>query len=314
MGVVLSAAGEPGAQPAPKTPVIGLLDAGARLEWWAAFQQQLRDLGYVENKNVAFEARFAAGKFEQLPALAQELVRSKVVIIVTSGRVATQAAMKATTTIPIVTATGDDPAVAGLVPSLGRPGGNVTGVTSMGVGLIGKRFELLTEVTPKLSRLGVLFNSSNPTAANVWPELEALARPARVGIQRVGVKRGEEIADAFAALTRERAQAVFVIADPMLYAERRRIADLALKHRLPSMSGVSDYVEAGGLISYGPSYANLFRRAAVYVDKILKGARPGDLPIEQPTEISLVVNLKTAKALGVTIPRPILLRAERVIE
>jgi putative ABC transport system substrate-binding protein len=295
-------------------PVIGLLDAGARLEWWAAFRHQLRDLGYVENKNVAFEARFAAGKFDQLPELAQELVRSRVAIIVTSGRVATQAAMKATPTIPIVTATGDDPADAGLVASLGRPGGNVTGVTSLGVGLVGKRFELLTEVVPNLARLAVLFNVNNPTAAVNWPELERLAGPAKVTLQRVGVKSGEELAAAFSAMSRESARAVLIIADPMLYSERRRIGELALKHRLPSLSGVDEYVDVGGLVSYGPSYAGLFRRAALYVDKILKGAKPGDLPIEQPTHISLVVNLKTAKALGVTIPRSMLLRAERVIE
>jgi putative ABC transport system substrate-binding protein len=222
--------------------------------------------------------------------------------------------MRATTTIPIVTATGDDPADAGLVASLGRPGGNVTGVTSLGAGLTGKRFELLTEVVPKLSRLAVLWNGNNPTMSAALRELEVAAETAKVALQRTPVKNPDDLADAFSAMTQERARAVFVIADPMLYSERRRIGDLALKHRLPSISGVADYVEAGGLISYGPSYSGLFRRAAVYVDKILRGAKPGDLPIEQPTQISLVINLKTAKALGVTIPRPILLRAERVIE
>jgi len=284
------------------------------LEWWAAFRERLRDLGYVEGRNVAFEPRYARGNFDRLPGLAEDLVRLKVTAIVTSGRVATQAAMRATSAIPIVTATGDDPVNAGLVASLGRPGGNVTGVTSLGTGLIGKRFEVLAEVIPKLSRLAVLWDMNNPTAPPALRELEAVAQPAKVNVQRMGVKSGEEIADAFAAMTRERAQAVFVISDPMLYSERRRLAELALKHRLPSIHSAPDYVEAGGLFSYGPSYSDLFRRAAVYVDKILKGATPGELPIEQPTHVALVVNLQTAKALGVRIPPPILLRAERVIE
>jgi putative ABC transport system substrate-binding protein len=313
-GLAVAAARELSAQTTAKAPVIGLLDGGERLEWWAAFRQQLRELGYVEGRNVAFEARYARGKFETLPALAEDLVRLKVALIVTSGRVATQAAMRATSVIPIVTATGDDPVEAGLVTSLGRPGGNVTGVTSLGAGLVGKRFELLLEILPKLSRLAVLWDGKNPTAAAALRELEAAAGRAKVALQRADVKSGDELAHAFSAMTREHAGAVFVIADPMLYAERRRIGDLALKHRLPSMHGVPDYVEAGGLVSYGPSYANLFRRAAAYVDKILKGARPGDLPIEQPTEIALILNLKTARALGVTIPPSILLRAERVIE
>ena len=284
------------------------------MEWWAAFRERLRDLGYVEGRNVAFEPRYARGNFDRLPGLAEDLVRLKVTAIVTSGRVATQAAMRATSAIPIVTATGDDPVNAGLVASLGRPGGNVTGVTSLGTGLIGKRFEVLAEVIPKLSRLAVLWDMNNPTAPPALRELEAVAQPAKVNLQRMGVKSGEEIADAFAAMTRERAQAVFVISDPMLYSERRRLAELALKHRLPSIYSAPDYVEAGGLFSYGPSYSDLFRRAAVYVDKILKGATPGELPIEQPTHVALVVNLQTAKALGVRIPPPILLRAERVIE
>ena len=284
------------------------------MEWWAAFRERLRDLGYVEGRNVAFEPRYARGNFDRLPGLAEDLVRLKVTAIVTSGRVATQAAMRATSAIPIVTATGDDPVNAGLVASLGRPGGNVTGVTSLGTGLIGKRFEVLAEVIPKLSRLAVLWDMNNPTAPPALRELEAVAQPAKVNLQRMGVKSGEEIADAFAAMTRERAQAVFVISDPMLYSERRRLAELALKHRLPSIHSAPDYVEAGGLFSYGPSYSDLFRRAAVYVDKILKGATPGELPIEQPTHVALVVNLQTAKALGVRIPPPILLRAERVIE
>src|SRR2546425_3726212 len=246
LGVVLFGADTSSAQPAAKAPVIGLLDGGERLEWWAAFRGRLRALGYAEGRDVAFEPRYARGNFDRLPGLAEDLVRLKVTAIVTSGRVATQAAMRATSAIPIVTATGDDPVNAGLVASLGRPGGNVTGVTSLGTGLIGKRFEVLAEVIPNLSRLAVLWDMNNPTAQPALRELEAVAQPAKVNVQRMGVKSGEEIADAFAAMTRERAQAVFVISDPMLYSERRRLAELALKHRLPSIHSAPDYVEAGG--------------------------------------------------------------------
>jgi putative ABC transport system substrate-binding protein len=310
----LPAARESNAQPTAKAPVIGLLDAGERLEWWAAFRQQLRELGYVEGQNLAFEARFASGKFEQLPALAQELVRLKVAVIVTSGTVAAQAAKRATSTVPIVMATGGDTGSLGLVESLARPGGNVTGVTSLGAELTRKRFELLREVLPKISRLAVLWHRDNPASAVAVRDLEAAARSSKVGLQVLGVKSADDFAGAFSAMTQERARAVFVIADPLFFSERRRISDLAIKHRLPSIHGVSEYVEVGGLFSYGPSYSDLFRRAAVYVDKILKGARPGDLPIEQPTRFELIINLRTARALGVTIPRPILLRADRVIE
>jgi len=314
LGLELSAARESSAQPSAKTPVIGLFDAGERVEWWAAFRQQLRELGYVEGENVAFEVRFASGKFEQLPALAQELVRLKVAVIVTSGRVATQAAMRATTTIPIVTATGDDPVSLGRVASLARPGGNVTGVTSMGAELTRKRFDLLREILPKISRLAVLWHRDNPASAVFVRDLEAAARSSKVGLQVLGVKSADEFIQAFSAMTQERAQAVFVVDGPLFSSERRRISDLALKHQLPTFHGVSEYVEAGGLFSYGPSYSDLHRRAAVYVDKILKGAKPGDLPIERPTKFELIINLKTARALGVTIPHPSLLQADRVIE
>src|SRR6267143_2080551 len=229
-----------------KPPVVGLLDAGARVEWWAAFRQQLRELGYVEGQNVAFEARFAGGKFDQLPTLAQELVGLKVAIILTSGTVAAQAAKRATNTIPIVMATGDDPASLGLVASLARPGGNVTGVTSFGRGLSGKRLELLREFVPKLSRLAVLWHRDNPASALTVREVEA----------------ADELTGAFSAMTRERARAVFVIADPLFSSGYRRISDLAIKHQLPSIHAVSEYVEAGGLLSYGPSYSDLFRHAA----------------------------------------------------
>jgi putative ABC transport system substrate-binding protein len=310
----LCTARESSAQPAAKAPTIALLDAGEHLEWWAAFRQQLRELDYIEGQNVAFETRFASGKFEKLPALAQELVRLKVAAIVTSGRVATQAAMRATTTISIVMATGDDPVSLGLVASLARPGGNVTGVTSLGAELPRKRFELLREVLPKISRLAVLWHRDNPASAVAVRDLEAAARSSKVGLQVLGVKSADEFTGAFSAMTKERARALFVIAGPLFFSERRRIADLAIKHQLPSSHGVSEYVEAGGLMSYGPSFPDLWRGAATYADKILKGAKPGDLPVEQPTKFELVINLKTAKALGLTIPESLLQRADQVIE
>ena len=222
--------------------------------------------------------------------------------------------MRATREIPIITATGDDPAMTGMVASLGRPGGNVTGLTSVSSELNGKRLELLREIVPKLSVLALVWHRDNSPSALSVKEIETAARSSNIALHVSGVTTTNELPGAFAAITRERAQAVFVVASPFFYSERQRIGDLALKHRLPSISGVSDYVEAGGLLSYGPSYPDLFRRAAVYVDKILKGAKPGDLPIEQPTHVSLAVNLRTAKALSLTIPQTILLSAERVIE
>jgi putative ABC transport system substrate-binding protein len=313
LSLKLCAARESSAQPTAKAPVVGLLDGGERLEWWAAFRQQLRELGYVEGQNVAFEARFASGRFERLPALAQELVRLKVAVIVTSGTVAAQAAKRATSTIPIVMGTGSSEDM-GLVASLARPGGNITGVTTVAVGLTGKRFEILREVFPKMSRLAVLWHRDNPASALAVRELETAARSSKVALQVLGVKSVDELTGAFSAMAQKRARALFVIADPLFFPERRRISDLAIKHHLPSVSGMSEYVEAGGVLSYGPSYSDLFRRAAVYVDKILKGAKPGDLPVEQPMNFELVINLKTARALGVTIPPAILLRTDRVIE
>jgi len=315
LAIVLASPLTAGAQGAGRPlSVIGLLDAGERLEWWAAFRQQLRELGYVEGQTVAFEQRFAGGSYERLPTMAQELVRLKVSVIVTSGSVAAEVAKRVTNAVPIVLATGDDPVSAGLVASLARPGGNITGVTSISTGLTRKRFQVLRETFPKLSRLAVLWHRNNEASARALQELEPAARTAKVVLQVMGVKSADEFPAAFSAMTHERARAVFVISDPFLFNERRRLAELALEHRLPSIHGPSEYVEAGGLLSYAPSYLDLFRRAAIYVDKILKGAKPADLPIEQPTTFELVINLKTAKALGVTMPRALLLRANRVIE
>ncbi len=314
LGLGLRAARGASAQAAAKIPVVGLLDAGQRLEWWVAFRQQLHELGYVEGRTVAFEERFANGKFERLPALAQELVRLKVAVIVTSGTVTAQDAHKATGTIPIVMATGDDPVLGGLVKSLARPGGNLTGVTSLNALVMGKRFEQFREALPRVSRLAVLWDRNNDASGLHVHTIEASARPAKIAVQSVGVRSVNEFDAAFATMTSERAGGVFVISGPSFFSERHRLADLALKHRLPSMYQQMEFVEAGGLLSYGPSYAGLFRQAAHYVDKILKGAGPGDLPIEQPTTFELVVNLKTARTLGISLPSQTLLRADRSIQ
>jgi putative ABC transport system substrate-binding protein len=300
------------AQPA-KTWVIGLLDAGERVEWWATFRQQLRDLGYVEGRNVTFELRYAGGKFDQLPRMAEELVRRKVDVIVTSGTVAGTAAKHTTDTIPIVMATGTDQVSLGLAKSLSRPGENVTGNTSLQSDLTAKRFALLREMFPGISRIAVLWHRENSPSAASIRDLLSVADSAKVTIQNLAVKDGGGLTDAFRAATRERAQALMAIQGPLIFIERRRIAELALKHRMPTMNGAAEYVDAGGLVSYAPSYPEFFRRAAVYVDRILKGANPGDLPIEQPTKFELVVNQRTASALGLTVPASILLRADRVI-
>ena len=314
LGAGLITARDAGAQRAAKIPVIGLLDAGERVEWWAVFRQQLQKLGYVEGKNIAFETRFVSGKLEQLSTVAQELVLLNVTVIATSGTAAAQAANKASSTIPIVMATGTDQVSLGLAVSLARPGGNVTGVTTMTTGLTGKRFELLREVLPKMSRLAVLWHPTNTASGPAVRDLEAVAMSSKIALQNLSIKTANNLPNAFSEATRGRAEAVLVVHSPMPFQERAGIAALALKHRMPTVHGASEYVDAGGLLSYAPNYPNLFRRAAVYVDKILKGAKPGDLPIEQPTKFELVINKKTAKALGITIPQAVLLRTERVIE
>jgi len=302
------------AQVGAKVPTVAFLDASERSDWWLAFQQQLRDLGYVEGRNVNFETRSAKGNLDTLPALAQELVRQKVAVIVTSGTSAALAAKRATSTIPIVMATGTDQVSLGLAASLAHPGRNVTGLSTLTSELMGKRFEVMRELNPAIARLAVLWHRDNLSSMTSVRDLETVAGKSKVTLQTVGVGGADELADAFAAMTRERAQAVIVVQTPVMYIERARIAELAIKHRLPSMFGAAEYVEAGGLMSYAPPYTDLFRRAAVYVDKILKGANPGDLPIEQPTTFELVVNAKTARAIGVTIPTSILTHATRVVQ
>jgi len=302
-------------QTSRKIPLIGLLDYSApdaaRVSWWTAFRQALHELGYVEGQSIAFEARWAQGRVDRLPSLAAELARLQVDIIVAGGGETARAAKQATGTIPIVMATGADPIRLGVVESLGRPGGNVTGVTSLSAELIAKRVELLRGLLPKASRLAVLWDGT-PNSRMSVQELEAAARPLGIAIHPVGVNGPTEFERAFSAVAKE--HALFVVASPALFTERKRIADLALKYRLPTVVGGREYAEAGGLFSYAVRYPDLFRRAASYVDKILKGARPADLPVEQPTAFELVINMKTAKALGLKIPQSLLLRADQLIE
>jgi len=412
----LLAPGSAGAQPPGAAPRIGLLDNGslaARAPLWEAFRQGMRELGYVEGRTVSIEARGADGKTERLPALAAELVRLKVDVIVTAAGGAAQAAHQATATIPIVMASGDrvagglvatlarpggnvtglrtlsidlsakrlelardlvpgtsrfaileprgadgkterlpalaselvrlkveaivvagtsarqaaqqasekipivmasgDPLAEGAVTSLARPGANVTGVTTLTRELSAKRFELAREVIPGVSRLAILWDAASAGGAGIAQETEVAARALGVHLHAVGARSAAELDGAFSAIARERPAVLLVAPSPMFFGERRRLAELAVKHRLPMVSGQREYVEAGGLIAYGTKLAELFRRAAVYVDKILKGAKPADLPIEQPTKFELVVNLKTAEVLGLTIPPSILLQADDVI-
>ncbi len=279
-----------------------------------AFRQGLRALGYVEGQNLVLEYRYAAG-FERLPALAAELVRLQVEVIVASGAPAIRAAQHTTRTIPIVMAGTDDPVATGLVASLARPGGNTTGLSFLSAELPGKRLELLKEAVPQSARVAVLAKAAGPSESIRWHTLTGAARALGLHLHIVEPRSAEELDTAFVAMTREGADALIVVADQALMdGLRGQIVDLAAKHRLPAMYDWKMYVDAGGLMSYGPSLSDTFRRAATYVDKILKGAKPADLPVEQPTKFALVINLKTAKALGLTIPPTVLFQADEVIQ
>jgi len=277
-------------------------------------RQGLQELGYVEGKTFTVDYRSAEGKFDQLPALAAELVRLKVDVIVTQGTPAAMAAKNATKTIPIIILGGTDPVATGLVPSLARPGGNITGVTIMNEELVGKRLELLKEIRPKDSRLGVLWNSANPGAAAVFKRTESAAHELHLSLQSFDVQTVNELQGAFDALTRNGVNGLVLLATVPITDHLKLVADLAIKHRLPSIYDRSDFVAAGGLMSYGPNTSDMPRLAANYVDKILKGANPGDLPVERPTKFELVINLKTAKKIGLTIPQSLLARTDRVIK
>ena len=278
-----------------------------------AFRQGLRELGYIEGKNIVIEWRSAEGKLDHLPALAAELVRLKVDVIVTTGPTGTRPAKEATSTIPIVMAQDIDPVGTGFIASLARPGGNITGLSSLVPEISGKQLELLKQVVPKLSRVAVLWTSSNPGNTQALREIERAAVTLEVKLQSLDILGIEDIETAFRAATRGRADALLVLQNGVALAHRTAIADLAIKSRLPAIYPRLVFVEDGGLMSYGASFADMDRRAATYVDKILKGAKPADLPVEQPTKFELIINLKAAKQIGLTIPPNVLARADRVI-
>jgi putative ABC transport system substrate-binding protein len=313
----LAWAGAVRAQAPEKIRRIGLLTPLSPSDttlWYQAFRLGLRDLGWIEGKNISIEYRYAEGRSDRIADLAAELVRLKVDVIVTSVTADALAAKNATSAIPIVMAAAGDPVVTGLVESLARPGGNVTGLSQMTYELGGKRLELLREMVPKLSRVAVLWNPQNQGSTLTWKETQLPARQLGVQLHSLEVRSPNDLDQAFEDATRARAGALFVIQDPVIVTNLRRIAGLAAKSRLPSIFQWSEFADAGGLVAYGPDRSDLFRRAATFVDKILKGAKPGDLPVEQPIKFELVVNLKTARALGIAIPQSVLFRADRVIE
>ena len=278
-----------------------------------AFQQGLHELGYVEGKNIVIEWRWAHGKFDRLPALAAELVRLKVDVIVTTGPQATRPTKQATSTIPIVMAQDPDPVGNGFVASLAQPGGNITGLSSLAPELSGKQLELLKETVPQLSCVAVFGTSTNPGNAQNLKEVELAAKALGVKLQYLDVLSPKDIETAFRAASKGSADALLLLAGPVFVLQRAQLVDLAEKSRLPTMYPQTEYTEAGGLMYYGTNTPELFRRAATYVDKILKGAKPADLPVERPTKFELIINLKTAKQIGLTIPPNVLARADRVI-
>ena len=317
-GGLLAAPRAAEAQPAGKVYRIGLLEYStpdpARQALWTVFRQRMRELGYVEGQNVTFEPRWAQDDSDRLSKLAAELVGLKVDVIVTAATVSALAAKRATGAIPIVMATGADPMAVGLVANLRQPGGNVTGMTTINSELAAKRLELLRIVAPRASRIAILWDEKGSTFGLAVKDTEAAARRAGFTVQSVPVGSPAEIEAAFATVVRGSAGALSIAPSPMFFSNRKRLADLAVKHRLPTIVALREYAAAGGLISYGADNAGMFRSAAVFVDKILKGAKPADLPMEQPTKFELVINLKTAKALGLTIPQPLLVRADEVIQ
>jgi len=304
-----------GAQRPAKLPRIGYLSVvgGAGSPLAEAFRQGLRDLGYVEGKNVVIEFR-GEGKSDRLPALAAELVQLQVDVIVVYSSVAAQAAKNTTTTVPIVMVSSGDPVATGLVTSLARPGGNITGLTGMATDLSGKRLELLREAVPGLARVAVLWNSLDGAMTLTFGGIQGAARALGVAVQPLGVREAKDIDSAFAAMTKERPDALFMISDVLTHSHIKQVLDFAAQRKLPTMFEGKGPVAEGGLMSYGPNVTDMLRRAAYYVDRILKGAKPSDLPIEQPMRFELVVNLKAAKALGLTFPQSILIRADQVIQ
>jgi len=279
-----------------------------------AFRQGLRDLGYAEGHNILIEYRWAEGRYDRLPEFAAELVRLKVDVLLTAGTPGALAAKQATQTIPIVMAVSGDAVGTGLVQSLARPGGNITGLTRMTRDLDGKRLELLKEVVPSLSRVAILLNPANPISARGWSEAQSPAKALRLKLEPAEVKAAEEFEAAFAAIARQRPVGLFIIADQFLLAHRTQIVDFGARRSLPAIYPYSEFVDAGGLMSYAANDPAMFRRAATYVDKILKGRKPADLPVEQPTKFELIINMRTAKQIGLTIPPNVLAQADKVIK
>jgi putative ABC transport system substrate-binding protein len=315
--VLLITAPSTEAQQPKKIPRIGFLATvspytiSARVE---AFRHGLREFGYVEGKNIVIEYRYAEGNLDRLPALAAELVRLKVDVIVTAAPPPTRAAKEATATIPIVMGFDDDPVGSGFVASLAQPGGNVTGLSTLSPEISGKQLELLKEILPKLSRLAVLGTSTRPGNEQSLRETELAARAFGVNLQSLDVRIVQDIEIAFRAASNARAEAVLVLGGPVFNSQRKQVVDLAARNRLPAIYARPEFVEDGGLMNYGVSINDLLNRAATYVVKILKGAKPADLPVEQPTKFELIINLKAAKQIGLTIPPNVLARANRVIK
>ncbi len=305
------------AQQTAKIPRIGFMgNSTASLETnlVGPFRDGLRDLGYEEGRNIIIEYRWAGGKYERFPALVSELLALKVDIIVTAGTPAALAVKKATASVPVVMIAVGDPVGTGLIASLARPGGNMTGLSSVAPELEGKRLELLREIVPKLSRIAVFWNPLNPFHTTALEQASVATLALRIDMQPLQVSASEQLEGAFASILQQRPDALLILADRVFLHNRERMMDFASNNRLPSVNAYRELVEAGGLMSFGPSYEDMHRRAAGYVDMIIKGANPGDLPVQQPTKFTLVINLKAAKALGVTIPESFLVRADDVIE
>jgi putative ABC transport system substrate-binding protein len=305
------------AQQARKAARIGFLansDAASLATYTGALRQGLRELGYLEGRTVAIQYRYAEGRLERLPDLAAELARLEMDVIVTEGTSATLAAKNATRTVPIVMGLVGDPVGSGLVDSLARPGGNITGLTTQSHELVGKHLELLKEIVPGLARVAVLWNPAHPAQPLALPGIRIAARTLGLELQLVEARTVDELDKAFSELARTRPGALAAVSDTMLDGQQRRLAELAARSKLPAAYTKADFVEAGGLISYGARFSDLFRRASVYVDKILKGEKPANLPVEQPTNFELILNLKAAKLLGLTVPALLLARADQVIE
>ena len=300
-----------------KTPRIGFMgNSTAALEanLVDAFREGLREHGYEEGRNIVIEYRWADGKYERFPALVAELIAAKVEVIVTAGTPAALAMKKATTTVPLVMVAVGDPVGTGLVPSLARPGANLTGLSSVAPDLEGKRLQLLREVVPALSHVAMFINSLNPFHVSSMRQARAAAQTMGIKLQLHDIRKSEDLDDAFAAIRKERPDAVLILADRVFLHNRERMIDFTKEQRLPNVNAYKELVEVGGLMSYGPSYEDMHKRAAIYVDKILKGAKPADLPIEQPSKFTFIVNLKAAKALGVTVPSQLLRLADELID